>query len=140
GAGKSTVAAELADALGVVALDSDALLAERLGHPLAREFELRGEPAFRAKEEELVCELLAGAGQQDVIALGGGSVTSARVQAALAPHLTVLLDVDPLVAWERVRSSRDGAERPLARDQDAFLTLHAGRRGTYEELADAVLP
>ena len=41
GAGKSTVAGELAEALGGAALDSDALLDERLGHPVAREFELR---------------------------------------------------------------------------------------------------
>jgi shikimate kinase len=35
GAGKSTVAGELAAALGGSALDSDALLAERFGHPVA---------------------------------------------------------------------------------------------------------
>ena len=43
GAGKSTAAGELADALGSAALDSDALLEERFGHPVAREFELHGE-------------------------------------------------------------------------------------------------
>jgi shikimate kinase len=117
GAGKSTVAAELADALGTSALDSDALLEERLGHSVAREFELQGEASFRAKEEELVCELLGDAGTRDVIALGGGSVLSERVRKALADHLTVLLDVDPVVAWERVRAAEGSAERPLARDQ-----------------------
>ena len=54
--------------------------------PIAREFELHGEQAFRAAEEELVCELLASAGPGDVIALGGGSVLSERVRAALEPH------------------------------------------------------
>ncbi len=139
GAGKSTVATELAAALGVPALDSDALLAERFGHPVAREFELHGEASFRAKEEELVCELLGDAGTRDVIALGGGSVLSERVRAALTDHLTVLLDVDPAVAWERVRAAEDDAERPLARDLDAFLALHSERSALYEELADAVL-
>ena len=43
GAGKSTAAVELAAALGVAPRDSDALLAARFGHPVAREFELRGE-------------------------------------------------------------------------------------------------
>ncbi len=140
GAGKSTVAAELADALGVTPLDSDALLESRLGHPLAREFELHGEPAFRAKEEQLICELLAQAGPQDVIALGGGAVGSGRVRDALASHLTVLLDVDPLIAWERVHASQDGTERPLARDREEFLALHSRRLATYRELADAFLP
>jgi len=140
GAGKSTVARELAEAKGGVALDSDALLEERFGHPVAREFELRGEESFRAAEEELVCALLGDAGRDDVIALGGGSVASERVRAALARHLVVLLDVDPMLAWERVRAAADGAERPLAGDRGAFLELHAERRGLYEELADAVLP
>jgi shikimate kinase/3-dehydroquinate synthase len=140
GAGKSTVAAELAGALGVVAIDSDTLLEERLGHPVAREFELHGEPSFRAKEEHLVCEVLAGAGPRDVVALGGGSILSGRVREALSSHLTVLLDVDPAVAWERVHTSVNGAERPLAGDRHAFFTLHDGRRTMYEELADAVLP
>ncbi len=144
GAGKSTLAARLAQERGVGPLDSDALLAERFGHPIAREFELHGEESFRAAEEELVCELLDDSepeGHRSVIALGGGSVSSERVREALAEHFTVLLDVDPDVAWARVRAEmdRDGIERPLARDRDAFDELHSERRDLYEELADAVL-
>ena len=139
GAGKSTVAGELATALGGSALDSDALLEDRLGHPLAREFELNGEASFRANEEEIVCDLLGRTGAGDVIALGGGSVLSERVRAALQGHVTVLLDVDANVAWERVRAAADGAERPLARDREAFLDLHAERQAVYEQAADAVL-
>jgi shikimate kinase / 3-dehydroquinate synthase len=144
GAGKSTVARELGRALDVEALDSDALLEQRLGHSIAREFELHGEESFRAAEEELVCELLAQAGRDGrgerfarVIALGGGSILSSRVRAALAGHLTVFLDVDPEVAWARLHSSR---QRPLARDRDAFFALAAQRRELYEELADAFVP
>jgi shikimate kinase / 3-dehydroquinate synthase len=148
GAGKSSTAIEVAAALGVRALDSDRLLEERLGHSIAREFELGGERAFRVREEELVCELLAQAGPGAVIALGGGSVLSARVREALKPHLTVLLDIAADVAWERTRKTVEwrperggaGADRPLARDRDAFLALHAERRGRYEGLADAILP
>ncbi len=140
GAGTSTVAGELAEALGGSALDSDALLAERFGHPVAREFELGGEAAFRASEEELVCALLSGAAPEDVIALGGGSVLSERVRDELAEHLTVLLDVDPLTAWERVNATPQGAaERPLAGEREEFLALYAGRRALYEQLADAIL-
>jgi shikimate kinase / 3-dehydroquinate synthase len=141
GAGKSTVAARLAERRGVSPLDSDVLLAERFGHPVAREFDLYGEESFRAKESALVCELLNGAGAEAVVALGGGSVLSEAIRGALVPHVTVLLDVDPDVAWERVRAEveRDGIERPLARDRDSFLALHAERSARYEELADAVL-
>ncbi len=139
GAGKSTVAARLAEQRGASPLDSDALLAERFGHSVAREFELHGEESFRADEEKLVCELLDDASTRDVLALGGGSVLSGRVREALAGHLTVLLDSDPVLAWERIHTSQDGAERPLARDREAFLALHSERSALYEELADAVL-
>jgi shikimate kinase/3-dehydroquinate synthase len=139
GAGKSTAAGELAAALGGEALDSDALLEQRLGHPVAREFELRGEQAFRAIEEALVCSLLDDAAPDTTIALGGGSVLSERVRAALDGHVTVLLDVDPQTAWERVHASPDATERPLAREREAFLSLHASRRALYEGLADTIL-
>jgi shikimate kinase/3-dehydroquinate synthase len=140
GAGKSTAARELAGLLDVECLDSDELLAARFGHPVTREFELHGEAAFRAREEELVCELLANAPAGAVIALGGGSVLSERVRSALEGHLTVLLDVEADVAWERVRAEQGGPERPLAGDPEAFRRLHAERAGLYESLADAVLP
>jgi shikimate kinase / 3-dehydroquinate synthase len=140
GAGKSTAAGELAEALGSRAFDSDALLEERFGHPVAHEFELSGEAAFRAGEEQLVCALLSDAGPEDVIALGGGSVLSERTQGALARHVTVLLEVEPEIAWERVSGpSQDGDERPLARERAQFLTLHESRRALYEQLADATL-
>jgi shikimate kinase / 3-dehydroquinate synthase len=140
GAGKSTAAGELAEALGARAFDSDALLAERFGHPVAHEFELAGEAAFRASEEQLVCALLSDAGAEDVVALGGGSVLSERVRSALAAHVTVLLDVDPETAWERVGGPvLDGAERPLAREREQFFALHDSRRALYEQLADATL-
>jgi shikimate kinase / 3-dehydroquinate synthase len=146
GAGKSTAAAEVARALGVDALDADRLLEDRFGHSIAREFELHGEEAFRAREQELVCELLAEvgragpgrAGPQTILALGGGSVLSPRIREALAPHTVVLLDIDPELAWARVRDR--GEERPLARDREEFAALHAERRALYEGLADAILP
>jgi shikimate kinase/3-dehydroquinate synthase len=166
GSGKSTVAGELARSLGVAPLDSDTLLEERMGHSIAEEFGSsapgeEGERSFRAKEEALVCELLERAGPGSVIALGGGSVSSERVRRALVPHLTVLLDVEPELAWARVHGDEQevaeiadrseggsrrakerlpSGQRPLAREHDLFVALHSERRGLYEELADAVLP
>jgi shikimate kinase/3-dehydroquinate synthase len=140
GAGKSTVAHELATAAGVQALDSDAVLQQRLGHPVARDFELRGEAAFRASEEELVCELLDDAGPEDIVALGGGSVLSERVRAALREHTTILLDIDTQTAWERIGAAVGDDQRPLARDLAAFAALHEQRRELYERIADAFIP
>jgi shikimate kinase/3-dehydroquinate synthase len=143
GAGKSTVARELAQALDVAALDSDELLEQRLGHSPAREFELGGEASFRLAEEALVCELLDGALPGSVIALGGGSILSERVRTALEPHVVVLLDVEAEHAWERVgapEASAGALGRPLARDREAFFALHDERRELYERHADAYLP
>ncbi|HXB63965.1 MAG TPA: bifunctional shikimate kinase/3-dehydroquinate synthase [Solirubrobacteraceae bacterium] len=138
GAGKSTLAARLAERRGRAPIDGDALLQERFGHSVAHQFELHGEQAFRATEEEVVCDALERAHARDVIALGGGSVLSARIRAALAHHTTALIEVAPDIAWDRVRRD-DGAERPLARDRDAFEALYAQRRPLYEQVADARL-
>jgi shikimate kinase / 3-dehydroquinate synthase len=140
GAGKSTAAKLFAQTLGLKALDSDRMLEERFGRPLAEEFEIAGEARFRAAEEELVCELLAGLQPDTVVSLGGGSVLSPAVREALEPHLSVLLDIGPDEAWLRVQGGdRDGRERPLARDHEVFSDLHATRREVYEGVADAIL-
>jgi shikimate kinase/3-dehydroquinate synthase len=142
GAGKTTIAGEVAAALGVQALDSDRLLENELGHSVAEEFRARGEASFRAAEEQLVCRLLEQVGAGSVIALGGGSVLSERVRAALEPHLTVLLDIDAQAAWRRAGAgtSPGREKRPLASDREAFDKLHASRLSLYEALADAILP
>ena len=143
GAGKSTAATEVAAALGVQPRDSDRLLEQALGRSIAEEFAENGEASFRESEEELACRLLAEAGRagrQTVVALGGGSVLSERVRAALRPHVAVLLDVDADSAWERVQAGGNGEERPLAGDRQAFGALHARRKELYERIADAILP
>ncbi|MGH2831202.1 MAG: bifunctional shikimate kinase/3-dehydroquinate synthase [Solirubrobacteraceae bacterium] len=142
GAGKSTAARLAAEALGVEALDSDALLEERLGHSIAEEFQRRGEGSFRAAEEQVVCELLERAAAGSVIALGGGSVLSAKVREALAPHTTVLLDIDGETAWRRATSKHHDPqlERPLASNREQFVALYRERAELYGTLADAILP
>jgi shikimate kinase/3-dehydroquinate synthase len=141
GAGKSTLASRLAQRRGRAPIDGDVLLAERFGHSVAREFELHGEQAFRAAEEEVMCGALQDADPRDVIALGGGSVLSERVRAALRGHTTALIEIAPELAWERVHGDENPThpERPLARDRDAFEALYAQRRELYEEVADVRL-
>ncbi len=142
GAGKSTAARLAAEALGARAIDSDALLEERFGHSVAREFATAGESSFRAAEEEVVCELLACASSSSVIALGGGSILSEKVREETERHTTVLLDIDSQTAWTRARKHQEGEEpqRPLASDPAAFEMLHRERAGLYRQLADAILP
>jgi shikimate kinase/3-dehydroquinate synthase len=134
GAGKTTASRAAAAALGVRAVDADAVLEERLGTTIEDHFATHGEAAFRAVEEEVVCGLLD-APPSPVLALGGGAVTSPRVRAALERHVVVLLEVTADAAWRRV-----GSRRPLARDPERFAALLADRTPLYESLADAVLP
>jgi shikimate kinase / 3-dehydroquinate synthase len=135
GAGKSTGARTLAAELGVEALDTDRELERRLGEPVESFFDREGEAAFRAREEEVVCELL-GRPDAAVIALGGGAVQSERVRDALTPHTVVHLEIGTDDAWRR--ASNKG--RPLARDPLRFEQLHRDRGALYEAVADAVIP
>jgi shikimate kinase / 3-dehydroquinate synthase len=134
GAGKTTVAREVASALGEEARDADRLLEAQLGESIETFFDREGEAAFRAREEALVVELLKGA-RGGVIALGGGALGSARVREALERHVAVLVDVDVQTAWHRA----EGRGRPLARDRERFVALHRERAATYEHVARAVL-
>ena len=135
GAGKSTGARALAAELGAEPLDSDRELEQRLGEPVESFFDREGEQAFRAREEELVLELLARP-DAAVIALGGGATGSESVRAALGSHTVVHLEVEPDEAWRRA----SGKGRPLARDRGRFAQLHGDRAAVYESVADAVLP
>ncbi|MGI8750368.1 MAG: bifunctional shikimate kinase/3-dehydroquinate synthase [Thermoleophilaceae bacterium] len=134
GAGKSSAARTLAAELGVAPLDSDRALEDDLGETIEAFFDREGEAAFRAREEETVLRLLERA--DGAVALGGGSLESERVRAALAGHTVVHLEVEADEAWRRA----SGRGRPLARDRGCFDQLHADRGALYESIAHAVLP
>jgi len=135
GAGKTTAARRLAKTFGLQVIDADATIAEHIGMPIDRCFAEQGEAAFRAVESELVGEMLERA-DGGVYSLGGGALHSERIRAALRRHITVLLDVDVNVAWERAA----GRGRPLARDPQEFRELYLRRRPLYMAAADVVLP
>jgi shikimate kinase/3-dehydroquinate synthase len=136
GAGKTTLARDLAAARGVPHVDTDALLRERFGRPVQAIFDTDGEAVFRAAEEEIAASLLEVPRGDMVVSLGGGSVLSERVVRALRGNTTVLVEVDVDTAWARCAD----ADRPLARDRAAFGALYAQRAALYEGLADAFLP
>jgi shikimate kinase/3-dehydroquinate synthase len=137
GAGKTTAALQLGVDRGLRVSDVDQLIEARAGASIPEIFERDGEPAFRALEEEVVRELLAGARAGEVISLSGGAVTSERVREALAAHLVLWLDVDPALAWRRVGG---GGRRPLAREQGDFEARHEAREPLYASVADAIVP
>ncbi len=133
GAGKST-ALEAAGRAGMETTECDDLMEADLGMPIADAFERDGEEAFRAREEEVVGELLERA-DGGAIALGGGSVLLERVRVALGRHLVVWLQVDADDAWQRI----GGTDRPLSGSRESVERLIAERLPLYESLADAIV-
>jgi shikimate kinase / 3-dehydroquinate synthase len=134
GAGKSTALAAAREA-GLETVEIDELMERELGKPIRQAFEEDGEEAFRAREANIVGALLEQA-DGGAIALGGGSVLSERIRAALDRHIVVLLEIDAPEAWRRI----EGTDRPLATSEADVARLLAERLPLYEELADAVVP
>jgi shikimate kinase/3-dehydroquinate synthase len=133
-AGKTKAARAAAEHLGLEPLDADTALEEALGMPIAEFFEREGEGEFRRREAEVVVEML-GRADGAPVALGGGSVLSDAVAAALGGHVVVWLDVSADDAWDRI----DGSGRPLASDREEFERLHVERAPRYLELADVTV-
>jgi shikimate kinase/3-dehydroquinate synthase len=134
GAGKSTALAAAREA-GLETTEIDALMERELGLPIREAFERLGEEGFRAREAEVVGALLEKA-EGGAIALGGGSVLSERIRAALERHVVVWLQVDARESWRRIAHS----DRPLATNAEDVAQLMAVREPLYERLADAVIP
>jgi 3-dehydroquinate synthetase/shikimate kinase len=122
GAGKTTIARALG--LPYVGTDDDVPI----------ELFDDGEPAFRAREAEVVRDVLRRS-EPVVVDLGGGAVTTPEVRALLKERATVVwIDVEVEVAWQRV----EGTGRPLARDYADFKRLYEERLPIYAEVADVV--
>jgi shikimate kinase/3-dehydroquinate synthase len=133
GAGKSTLGPTVAERLGRRFIDLDRELEQALGRTIPDLFREMGEPGFRVHEERETQAALY-LPEPAVIALGGGAVQAASIRSALCERaFTVLLEVDPDIAWQRSSSQN----RPLAQDEGEFQALYERRREVYEEVADA---
>ena len=138
GAGKTTLGRALAQRLEMEFVDSDRLLVERTGVPVATIFEIEGEEGFRRRESATLAELAGRDGV--VVATGGGAVLSAENREFMRAHGTVVYlraRVDSL--WERTRHD---ASRPLLQTPDPRATLTeimAERDPLYREAAHVIV-
>ena len=133
GTGKSTAARRVAQRLGRVMVDMDAVIEERAGKTITAIFAEEGEPHFRRLERALVRELARQSGL--VIAAGGGVVLNPLNLRDFARRgLVVCLTARPAVILRRVGAAR---HRPLL-EGDAkarkILDLLAARRKLYKRL------
>jgi len=134
GAGKSTVGAQLAEALGVEFVELDARVEAEAGMTLGEIFELRGEAHYRTLERAVLEQVLREPGSR-VIAAGGSIVTAAESWKRLQEGTrTVWLKASPASHLERVRAQGD--LRPMQGRPNAQLELEAileERAGLYAE-------
>ena len=134
GAGKSTIARKLDPDF----VDMDALLEERLGMPIARFFEVKGEAAFRQLEEEVLAELLK---TDKVISTGGGIVISPRNRDLLKQNPeNIYLKADFETLYQRISADKDN-QRPLFlnNSKEDLEAIFNERQIWYEEVASQIV-
>ncbi|HEX7255849.1 MAG TPA: shikimate kinase, partial [Gaiellaceae bacterium] len=133
GAGKTTLGAQVADLIGRPFFDLDREVEKSVRRSIPDLFRREGEAHFRLLEAEETLRTLRRE-KPAVVALGGGAIETVTIREALREHaLTVLIEIEPDAAWDRVAQSA----RPLATDPERFRELYERRRTLYEEAADA---
>ena len=134
GAGKSTIARGLDPDF----VDMDALLEDRLGMPIARFFEEKGEVAFRQIEEEVLADLLK---TDQVVSTGGGVVISQKNRALLKQNPdNIYLKADFETLYQRISADKDN-QRPLflKNSKEDLEAIFNERQAWYEEVASKVI-
>ena len=134
GSGKTTIARKLDSDF----VDMDAFLVDRLGMPIARFFEEKGEAAFRQLEEEVLADLLK---TDKVISTGGGIVISPRNRALLKQNPdNIYLKADFETLYQRISADKDN-QRPLflKNSKEGLAVIFNERQAWYEEVASRVV-
>ena len=134
GAGKSTIARGLDPDF----VDMDALLEDRLGMPIARFFEEKGEAAFRQIEEEVLADLLK---TNQVVSTGGGVVISQKNRDLLKQNPeNIYLKADFETLYQRISDDKEN-KRPLFlnNSKEDLAGIFNERQAWYEEVASKVI-
>ena len=134
GAGKSTIARGLDPDF----VDMDALLEDRLGMPITRFFEEKGEAAFRQVESEILADLLK---IDQVVSTGGGVVISPRNRTLLKQNPdNIYLKTDFETLYQRISADKDN-QRPLflKNSKEGLAAIFKERQVWYEEVASKII-
>jgi len=130
GSGKSVIGALVAYRAGAPFLDLDFMIETEAGMTIPDIFSVRGEPAFRALESQLLPTALR---EGSVVALGGGTAMDAGNWELIQERSTsVYLEVPFDRIWERIGRSET---RPLVagRLRSEVKSLFERRRARYEQ-------
>ena len=134
GVGKSTIARGLDPDF----VDMDALLEDRLGMPIARFFEEKGEAVFRQVEEEVLADLLK---TNQVVSTGGGVVVSQKNRDLLKENSdNIYLKADFETLYQRISADKDN-QRPLFlnNSKEDLEAIFNERQIWYEEVASQIV-
>lgn len=138
GAGKSTVGKQLARRLRLNFYDSDRVIVEKTGVPIATIFEIEGEEGFRDRETQVLEELSQYSGC--VIATGGGSLMRPEnVEIIKQNGQLVYLRASAEKLYARIKHDK---ARPLMQTDNPLQTLRdllSGREPTYLSASDIVI-
>lgn len=139
GAGKSSIGARAAAALGVPHVELDARIAARAGMPLAEIFDTYGQVGFRKLEREELERVLREL-PGFVLAPSGSIVTDSGTYELLRRATTTIwLRAKAEDHWDRVVAQGDA--RPMANRQGAMRELRAllrARSALYERADHAI--
>ena len=134
GSGKTTIARKLDPDF----VDMDALLEDRIGMPIARFFEEKGEAAFRQVESEILADLFK---TDQVVSTGGGVVVSPRNRDLLKQNPdNIYLKADFEILYQRISADKDN-QRPLFlnNSKEDLAAIFNERQAWYEEVASKVI-
>jgi len=138
GSGKSTIGRQLARRLGLVSLDTDHVIEQRIGCSIREYFEREGEASFRDIEQAVIDDVTQS--HNGILSTGGGSVLrlANRVHLHSRCHV-VYLRSSPEEIFRRLRHDM---QRPLLQVEDPLSRLrdlYAIRDPLYLETAHFVV-
>lgn len=134
GAGKSTVARELARSRDFRLVDLDAFVEAQAGSRIETIFATQGEKAFRALERDALKRILAENPDRVIVSLGGGAVTDEALRRELLEQGIVVTLTAALTTLVRRATAQGG--RPLLAGSDpesALRGLLEARAAAYAE-------
>jgi len=136
GAGKSTVAAILAEKTHRTLVETDGeILSVSEFSSVNAIFDKRGENYFRTLEQNVIAEIVKRDNQ--VISCGGGVISSKESMELLKKHAKVIF---LHASFEAIKARLKHTDtRPLFRQEEKAMLLYANRLPIYEGFADVTI-
>ncbi|MFH1772411.1 MAG: shikimate kinase [Candidatus Omnitrophota bacterium] len=132
GTGKTTIANLLSVKLGRELIEMDDVIEKRESKKISDIFSQAGEPYFRKKEKELLCEISKRKGL--IVSCGGGLICDeANLKTLKDSGIIINLNADIFTIYER---TKDSSRRPILNVKDPLdeiRDLYEKRKPSYKK-------